>query len=111
MLISGPSLFRFTLVTIQIDVPLDPACLYGTFPLPRQQHQSEMDTSPGASEVNEEDLGGFSQLSVVEGMLDRGEGLEAGLQGVAMTRWADSIVYLASWHKRYRASFWNFIRV
>lgn len=37
--------------------------------------------------VNEADLGGFAQLSVVEGMLDRGQGLEAGLQGVAMTRY------------------------
>lgn len=36
--------------------------------------------------VNEADLGGFAQLSVVEAMLDRGEGSEAGLQGVALTR-------------------------
>ncbi|CAM9144992.1 unnamed protein product, partial [Ectocarpus sp. 8 AP-2014] len=76
----------------QIGVPLDPECLYGTSPPPSQEHAEEaiavnaMETGEDSSLVDESDLGGFSQLAVVEPMLDRGEGLEAGLQGVAMTR-------------------------
>lgn len=79
----------------QIGVPLDPACLYGTSPPPSQQQQGKesqfsmaevSDAADGSLTVNEDDLGGFSQLSVVEAMLDRDQGLEAGLQGVAMTR-------------------------
>lgn len=73
-------------VHLQIGVPIDPACLYGTSPpLSRQEPSAEGALADGV-DVNEEDLGGFSQLSVVEGMLDRGQGLQAGLQGVAMTR-------------------------
>lgn len=78
---------------------VDPASLYGTDPPQSQgrdasrniltkgaEHTVE-DTSEADSEtVDEADLGGFAQLSVVEAMLDRGQGLEAGLQGVAMTR-------------------------
>ncbi|CAM9165037.1 unnamed protein product [Ectocarpus sp. 4 AP-2014] len=45
-----------------------------------------METGEDSSLVDESDLGGFSQLAVIEPMLDRGEGLEAGLQGVALTR-------------------------
>eukprot|EP00903_Cladosiphon_okamuranus_P014927 g13820.t2 len=80
----------------QIGVLLDPTCLYGTSPpLSQQQYEQDelrsasnslSDASAGGSAVNEEDLGSLSQLSVVEAMLDRGLGLEAGLQGVAMTR-------------------------
>lgn len=77
----------------QIGVPLDPDCLYGTTPPPSRQEQDDSlagDTSEIATKanvhVNELDLGGFSQLSVVEEMLDRGMGLDAGLQGIAMTR-------------------------
>lgn len=46
-----------------------------------------MDTGEDSTIVDEADLGGFAQLAVIEPMLDRGEGLEAGLHGVAMTRW------------------------
>lgn len=73
-------------------MPLDPDCLYGTSPPPSQQHTAEaiavtaMDTGRDSSVVDESDLGGFSQLAAIEPMLDRGEGLGAGLQGVAMTR-------------------------
>lgn len=84
----------------QIGVPLDPNCLYGTVPALSQQgkeQQQATSTAPvagdvssssgsSAGDVDERDLGGFSQLVVVESMLDRGDGLEAGLQGVAMTR-------------------------
>ncbi|CAN0109706.1 unnamed protein product [Ectocarpus sp. 6 AP-2014] len=76
----------------QIGVPLDPDCLYGTSPPPSQKQAGEamavdaMETGEDFSLVDESDLGGFSQLAVIEPMLDRGEGLEAGLQGVAMTR-------------------------
>ncbi|CAM9377533.1 unnamed protein product, partial [Scytosiphon promiscuus] len=84
----------------QIGVPLDPDCLYGTAVAPSQQDgegpRSEQratsagdaacSSGPAAEDVDETDLGGFSQLSVVEGMLDRGQGLDAGLQGVAMTK-------------------------
>lgn len=90
-------------VPAQIGVPLDPACLYGTSPAPSQQEEKEKQAvmscrdnqgssivGDGVSMVNvgidEGDLGGFAQLSVVEAMLSRGQGREAGLQGVAMTR-------------------------
>ncbi|CAN0509085.1 unnamed protein product, partial [Ectocarpus sp. 12 AP-2014] len=59
---------------------------------PSQQHTGEgtpvnaMEAGQDYPLVNHSDLGGFSQLAVIELMLDRGEGLEAGLQGVAMTR-------------------------
>ena len=85
----------------QIGVPVDPLLLYATSRSTSNENQQvncSMDkttvnaTGDGgtamidADDVNEADLGGFAQLSVVEGMLDRGLGLEAGLQGVAMTR-------------------------
>lgn len=38
--------------------------------------------------MNEDNLGISSQLALVERMLDDGMGLEAGLQGIAMTRYA-----------------------
>lgn len=49
------------------------------------------------NEVDEADLGGFAQLSVVEAMLDRGQGLEAGLQGVAMTRYFLRLLLSVVW--------------
>ncbi|CAB1097866.1 unnamed protein product [Ectocarpus sp. CCAP 1310/34] len=76
----------------QIGVPLDPDCLYGTSPPPSQPHTGEamlvnaMETGEVSSVVDESDLGGFSQLAIIEPILDRGGGIEAGLQGVAMTR-------------------------
>ncbi len=93
----SPSPVIFCPWRLQIGVPLDPACLYGTSPAPSQEQQiklaspetaADADDAESADAVNEDDLGGFSQLSVVETMLDKGQGLEAGLQGVAMTRWS-----------------------
>lgn len=88
----------FLWMFLQIGVPLDPACLYGTSPPPSQQQQevqvqssatATSNLAAGSDGVNEADLGSFLQLSVVEDMLDKGQGLEAGLQGVAMTRYAE----------------------
>ena len=91
---SPPALCRrLCFGSAQIGVPLDPACLYGTSPPPSQEQQITPEVAEAtagddseADAVNEDDLGGFPQLSVVEAMLDKGQGLEAGLQGVAMTR-------------------------
>ena len=85
----------------QIGVTVDPLLLYATS-APSNENQQVHRSSERAERastvdavdemvdegqnVNEADLVGFAQLSVVEGMLDRGEGREAGLQGVAMTR-------------------------
>lgn len=78
---------------------VDPASLYGTGPTPSQardasrgiptkgaEHTVEDNSEADSEIVDEADLGVFAQLSVVEAMLDKGQGLEAGLQGVAMTR-------------------------
>lgn len=93
----------------QIGIPVDPLLLYATS-RPASNENQQIDRSEKGKgttnavgdgngdiamadaddnvnvNVNEADLGGFEQLSVVEAMLDRGHGLEAGLQGVAMTR-------------------------
>lgn len=94
---------KIPLVFCQIGVHVDPLLLYATSQSTSNENQ-EVDRSKDKStvsatgvgdgammdaddNVNEADLGGFAQLSVVEGMLDGGLGLEAGLQGVAMTRY------------------------
>lgn len=103
MLFVPPLLLSTTVFFCQIGVPVDPLLLYATSRPTSNENQQVDRSSEKATEdaaggdgdstmvdadenVNEADLGGFAQLSVVEGMLDRGQGLEAGLQGVAMTR-------------------------
>lgn len=61
--------------------------MYGTLSSTSTEHEDVSDGDAMVEDgVDESDLGGFAQLAVVESMLDKGQGLEAGLQGVAMTR-------------------------
>ena len=80
-----------------MGVPIDPGSLYGASQNTSNSsgeigdHDATGQMEAMVSEpvsVDEADLGGVAQLSVVEAMLRMGKGKEAGLNGVAMTRYS-----------------------
>lgn len=83
--------YRVYAFAVQVGVALDVPALYGgTQPSVESVEQTDQDFAENADSeappVDQSDLGGVEQLKMVEVLLAKGAGLEAGLKGVAMTR-------------------------